>query len=126
VELAAVLPVLILLLLGAVDFGRFATTYLVVEGAARSAAATGAAQPYTAATKTAWADRVRQAAVEQVTGLPGHDASQLQVTTTTAAEGADDVRVQVTVRYPFTAILPWPGVPAEVALSQTAAVRLLR
>ena len=54
VEFALVLPVMVTLLLGTVDFGRFAYTQIAVTNAARAGAAFGSMNPYSSATQTNW------------------------------------------------------------------------
>lgn len=125
-ELAVILPLLVTLVLGCVDFGRFAHSYLAVTNAARAGAGLGGMKPYTPATYAAWQDQVRQAVVEEMSGLGSFDASRLSVTVTGITEANGDQRVQVEVRYPFQTIIDWPGIPADVTLRRVVVVPMIR
>src|SRR5438034_6510408 len=54
VELAILLPVLVLIVLGCIDFGRFAYNYIAVTNAARAGAAYGMMNNYTSSTLSNW------------------------------------------------------------------------
>src|SRR5437879_9370672 len=79
-ELAVLLPVLMLIVLGCVDFGRFSYAYITVTSAARAGAGYGSIHPFTTATESKWEAGVREAATEDAGYLPGFDASKLTVT----------------------------------------------
>src|SRR5438132_3408386 len=80
-ELALILPLLVTLVLGAVDFGRFAFNYIAVTNAARAGASYGIMNNYTASTLTTWKANVRQAAKDEMTQQVGSgNISNLTVT----------------------------------------------
>src|SRR5258708_4902859 len=54
VELAIFLPVLAVLVLGCIDFGRFAYSYIALTNAARSGSFYGVMNPYRTSTELAW------------------------------------------------------------------------
>ena len=59
VELAVVLPVLMLLVLGCVDFGRFSHVHTTVTNAARAGGEFAGTHPTTPATYALWEQRSR-------------------------------------------------------------------
>ena len=71
VELALVLPLLILLLAGMADLGRAFFSYIQITNAARGARAASRLSCYTAdaAQRGVYADRIRQAAGNEVDGV---------------------------------------------------------
>src|SRR5437588_13048218 len=75
-ELALLLPPLLILVLGCVDFGRFAVSYITVTNAARAAAGFGSANPPTTDTLATWQQLVSQAAVDEIGGLGSPVLSQ--------------------------------------------------
>jgi Flp pilus assembly protein TadG len=119
VEFAIVLPVLMTLVLGCVDFGRLGHSYIAVTNAARAGAGYGSTTSYTAATYNSWVANVQQAVVDEMSQLYGFDATKLTVTTTVVTESGGGSRVQVTVSYPFTTVASWPGLPTTLTLAQT-------
>src|SRR5262245_45298295 len=61
VEFVVALPLLIVLCLTSVDFGRFAHAYIALGNAGRAGAEYGATQSYSSSTATAWRLRVEDA-----------------------------------------------------------------
>ena len=121
VELACLMPVLLLIVLGCIDFGRFAYAYISVTSAARAGAGYGSVHPYTTATFGKWQAAVQQAAAEDASSLPGFDASKMTITT--AVESGGLWRVQVTAVYEFKTIVSWPGMPADTTMKRTVQMR---
>jgi Flp pilus assembly protein TadG len=131
VELAITLPVLMLIVLGAIDFGRFAYYYIAVTNVARAGGAYGIMNPYTTATQSSWQTQVQQAAADEMAQMTGFDSSKLTTTVTATSEVATGLwRVQVTSQYPFKTIVNWPGVPTSngtpVNLTRTVVLRAIR
>lgn len=126
VELAFVLPPLITLLLGCVDFGRFPHSYMAVINAARAGAGYGATHPYTTATASAWQAAVRQAVLDEMQNVAGFDATKLSVTTTLGIDSGGATNVTVDVRYPFQTLIAWPVLPASLTLRQVTVMRSVR
>ncbi len=125
-EFLFVLPLLLTLLLGAIDFGRFAHSYLAVINAARSGAAYGSTHPYTTSTAAAWNAGLRQAVDDEMNNVSGYDPTQLTFTITrdTDSEGISMVRVDLA--YPYRSIIAWPVLPTGMTLRQGATMRSLR
>lgn len=128
-ELALVLPVLMMIVLGAIDFGRFAYAYIAVTNAARAAAGFGILHPYTATSEANWQANVRAAAVDELrTVIDGSNLTDNDVTVTTARviEGDGLQRITVTVSLPFQTLVPWPGIPNQVPLTRPIVMRVIR
>lgn len=98
-ELAIILPLLLLLVLGCVDFGRFAYAYIAVTNAARAGAGCGSTS---SASIGQWQGQVLLAAEQEMNGY------QIQVSSEQVY--GDYVNLwyaQVTVTYQFQTIINW-------------------
>ncbi len=140
IEMAIVMPVLLLLILGCLDFGRFADALIAVTNAARAGAGAGIMGHYPDPdpTKSAglinWQMSICTAVANELgmsddftpagSGDPnGYTNSQgLYVQAVRIGEGGGLWRAQVTARYPFH----WWSVPSEVQPQQTAVLRAIR
>jgi Flp pilus assembly protein TadG len=130
VELALVLPLLLLLLVGVVEIGRYAYLDILVSNAARAGAQYGS-QSLTAA---ADASGIQSAA--QNDGLASF------IVTPTQQCGCDSktgdlggcptgsvcahplVYIQVTVSGPYSSLFSYPGLPASTTLTSTVTMRV--
>jgi Flp pilus assembly protein TadG len=129
VELALVLPLLLLIVLGCVDFSRFAYTGISVTNAGRTGAGFGAVNPYTTATQAAWQTQVRAKVLEDLRSVTGGTATQeasVQVSTTRTVDADGLWRVRVEVSYPFATLVPWPGIPSSMTVKRAAEMRGIR
>jgi Flp pilus assembly protein TadG len=125
-ELALILPVLLLLTLGAVDYGRFSYSWIAVANASRAAAGFASVQPVSPTSQGAWQAGIRQAAQAELEGLPGFDPSQMTVTAELLQDDGGRQRAFVTVGYPFRTLFPWGGIPATLMLQQSTAMPVVR
>jgi Flp pilus assembly protein TadG len=130
-ELALILPVLVTLVLGCVDFGRYAYTYIAVTNAARAGAAYAMMNNYTSSTLSTWQTGVTTAAKQEMTGQTGYNSANLTVSTpVVTVESSGLRRVQVTVSYPFQTVVTWSwsglNIPHNLTLQKTIVVRLIR
>jgi Flp pilus assembly protein TadG len=125
-ELALVLPLLLTLVLGCVDFGRIAYTYCVVSNASRMGAEYGATHNFTSYTRASWQSRLQQSVTAEMSSVPRFDASQLQVSIDTTSDSYGLFRVTVAVEYPFTTVVPWPGTSQTVLLWSSTSMRQIR
>lgn len=116
VELAVVLPVLLLIVLGCVDFGRVAYFSMAVENAVGAGSNYATTHRFTDYTAAAWEARVRDCVLSEMQGVPDFDIGSLKVNVETATGPDQDVRVIVTATYPFRCVVDWPGLPTEVLL----------
>jgi len=114
VEFASTLPLLILILLGTIDFGRFAYAAIAVTNAAR----TGAAfcnYVSASACNSSLNDTVENKVIESAGTLsipcspgPNPPCDQIQVTFPAGCSFSYGSCLQVGVTYPFTTLLPIP------------------
>lgn len=110
-ELVCVLPVLLALVLGAADLGRFAHFDNVLSNAVRVGAEYGATHRRTLLNAEAWEQRLITAIHEEAAHLPGFDADRLQIAVDTSQEHDGRLIVDVEATYPFEMIVDWPGLP---------------
>ena len=112
VELAIVLPVLVLLALACLDFGRFAYHYIAVTNAARAGGEYAITTPYAPDGAAAWKSAVEQTARAELTNQTGCDPSRLSATAAVVVEGTARRRVRVEATYTgFRTLASWPGIP---------------
>jgi Flp pilus assembly protein TadG len=136
IELALVTPILLLLMIGAVDLGRAYYVGLEVANAAHSGAEYGSRNPSNTAGITAAARQSAPNLPNMIVSAPAwgcecsdgssYSASCTVTPTCTASSsrGANVVhRVQVTTSSAYNPLMPWPYIPSSVTLSNTATVR---
>lgn len=126
VEFAVVLPLLMTLILGGLDFGRFAQTHIAVTNAARVGADVATMHPPTPVTLDLMKATIRQAVEEELAHLNGFSPANLAVVVTILNEGEYLWQAQVEVSYPFHTVIDWPGVPNTVNLSRVVVMRVIR
>lgn len=124
VEFAVILPLLMLLVLGCVDFGRVAHSYIAVTNAARSAIGYAIVHPFTPRSQAQWVTNVQSVAANEMQLIPGFDASTVVVNTATDPQGVTQVSVSVTYR--FQLITPWPSLPHTVTMNRQVVMRHIR
>lgn len=127
-ELALLLPTLLVLILGCVDFGRFAVVSIAVTNAARAGAGFGSANPPTADTVSTWQQLVSQAAIDEIGGLGAPLLSQQSPAILSPAPPSPltDNKVHVTVKMQFNTLIPWPGVPSQTTITQVVVLPLIQ
>jgi len=133
VEFALLLPLLLLIVLGTVDFGRFAHAYIAVTNASRAGAGFAAMNPFTNASKPSWDAKLRAvvlAELRQVIDVdPAVDDADVQVTALRTFESGQSASlwyVDVTVVMPYETLIAWPGIPSNVDLTRRVRFRGIR
>ena len=126
VEFAVVLPLLITILLGATDLGRFSHSAIAVANSARSGAAYASMNPWNSSTQTAWTAGITQAVTDELSQSAHFDNSELTINVTNIVEGSGLRRVSVQVTYPFRTMISWPLLPSSFDLRQTVVMRTIR
>jgi Flp pilus assembly protein TadG len=126
VEFALILPLLVTLVLGCVDFGRFAYSYVALTNAAQAGANYATSNSYLAAGASQWTTQVQQEAANEMNQQTGYNSQNLTVSVSTTLEGVALRRVQVTATYPFKTIVNWPGISSNVTMSRTVVMRSIR
>jgi Flp pilus assembly protein TadG len=114
IELAIVLPLLIILVMGAVDLSRAFYAFQAVESAATSGCQY-ACQSQAHAANTA---AVTTNALAQTTNIASLSP--------TVSVSVNSNVVDVTVSAIFTTVMTWPGVPKQVPLNRTVEMRILK
>jgi len=138
-EIAFLTPMLLLLLVGAIEIGRFAYQAIRVGSAARAGVAYGA-QSHWAATDASGISAaacqdfqgqktcgliISKAYLCQCDNAGTISASPINCLTATCPLGSREVvSLQVTASGTFTALFNYPGIPQSFALSRTATMRL--
>jgi Flp pilus assembly protein TadG len=108
IELALVLPLVLVIVMGIVDLGRAFNTYMVIVNAAREAARTAAVDPYATSS-------ISEAALRE-TRRSGISDGSVTVTVTSASVGSP---IQVTVRTDFpllSGVLPVGTIPLSASV----------
>ncbi|MGV2335023.1 MAG UNVERIFIED_CONTAM: pilus assembly protein [Planctomycetaceae bacterium] len=124
VELAVSLPLLLLLLLGCIDAGRFTLRYICLANAtSESATFASLNPPGKFGGLPGWITAVQQRAITESSLLnPPLNAAQILVDTSVLDDGLVSVQVQTS----FGTLINWPGLPhtwtmtRRVVLAQTA------
>jgi Flp pilus assembly protein TadG len=127
-ELALVLPILIVLALWCVDYGRYAYYSIGVQNAARAAAEYAIMHPYSASGKAAWTSAVTQAARDEMTNQTGYASGSLSVTVqpVTFEKSTGLPIIQLTATYTGFTTLPYPGIPKDPTLTSSVYIRGIR
>jgi Flp pilus assembly protein TadG len=119
-EFALVLPVILVLVLGAIDFGRVYFAYVSVTNAARNGAHYASGSPVAAED----AGGIREAVLEETSDLLDTSPTNPSVAVATGTDGQGGLYADVTVSYAFSPIFPWPGLPDSVELDRTVRARV--
>lgn len=132
IEMAFLLPLFLLLLLGAVDFGRALYLMIEVTDAAHAAALYGSRYP----TDTSGMQSAAQNDAPNVPnlnvaiptwGCECPDGTNYSASTScsaiTCTTSTKVYRVNVKVTGTYAPIIPWPGVPSSMSLSSSASMR---
>ncbi len=131
-ELALLLPLILLIVIGCIDFGRFAHSYIGVTNSARAGAGYAHMHPPTVGTMSLWQANIRQIALDELTQtLPasGLTANDVTVNSTRVFDQQNNTtfwRAEVTVSMPFRTIIAWPTLPANVTMTRTVKFRGIR
>jgi Flp pilus assembly protein TadG len=133
-EMALLTPVLLLLLLGIIDMGRYAELSIVVANAAHAGAQYGAQNLATAVDNTG----IQNAAVSDAQNVltPSQVSSSVLCGCTGGAglgpscpancgvSGHQLVYVEVTTTGTFNALFRYPGIPSSITVSRMAQMRV--
>jgi Flp pilus assembly protein TadG len=120
VELALIAPVLIVLMLGVIDFGRVYFAHVAVTNAAQNGAAYAAQNAINAADTVG----IKAAATGDTGQLLHTSGTNPAVTVTTGNDAQGRLYAEVKVHYTFTTIFPWPGLPNSFSVDRTVRARV--
>ena len=120
-EFALLAPILLILMLGVVDFGRVYFAYISVTNGARNGAhfasqGTGAAADI---------DGIRAAAIVETSDLLNTSETNPDVSVATGTDSQGRLYADVTMTYTFSSIFPWPGLPSSIDVDRTVRARVL-
>ncbi len=129
VEMAMILPVALLFLLGTIDFGRIYYEGITLASAARSGTSYGSLSVELSSDSM----RIKQLGEEDSQDLSGvtvtvehfcECANGSQVSCeTVCGEGPPRVYVKVTAQKTFNTLFPYPGIPNSVTIQRIAYMR---
>jgi Flp pilus assembly protein TadG len=119
-ELALLLPVLLMIMLGAIDFGRAYFAYVSVTNGAQNGAHYASAGPLYASDLTG----IKNAVLADTSDLVNTSATNPDVAASSGTDGQGNMFVDVTVTYQFEPIFPWPGVPGSFDIGRTVRARV--
>jgi len=129
VEVGLVLPFLLLLVVGVIDFGRAYYDSIELENAARAGAEYGATAPTDTAGMIAAAEKDASTDIASVAATASYgcmcsDGSSSSASCTTTPSCSSSTRqvnyVQVNTSYTYSTFLKWPGIPNSFALTGNA------
>lgn len=125
VEFALILPLLITIVLGCIDFGRFAYAYISVTNAAREGAGFASMHPPPQTDPGPWITAIRTAVLSELGSL--FDPNKVTVVSPNPSnDGSGAKRVQVVVSYPFEMVVSWPFLPNSLTLTRSVEMRMIR
>ena len=120
VEFALIAPVLIILMLGTIDYGRVYFAYVSVTNGARN----GAQFASESTTAAADIDGIRTAAIGDTSELLNTSPTNPDVTVATGTDTQGRLYADVTMQYTFTTMFPWPGLPNSMNVARTVRTRV--
>ena len=131
VEMSLLLPLLMLIVLAAVDFGRFAHSYIAVTNGARAGAGFASINRPTNGTIGIWQTETRAAVLDELSQTltsTGVAPADVTVTTNRVFDSGNNGpwRAEVTVSMPFQTLVAWPTLPSNVTLQRFVVLRGIR
>lgn len=136
IELALILPLILLLFMGAVDLGRAFYYSNAVAKAAESGALYGSQNPTDTSGMVLTSDNAMQAAFNSAQDMSGVNATasygcecsngsglSASCTSAPACTSNQVYYVTVTANATYKTLLPWPGIPSSYNLSSTVTMR---
>lgn len=123
VEFALIAPVLIILMLGVIDYGRVYFAHISVTNAARNGAhyASANCDPTCDAADLTG---IQGAAVAETGDLLATSPTNPSVSATTGTDSQGRLYADVTVQYTFNTIFPWPGLPNSFNVARLVRARV--
>ena len=130
------LPIMMTIILGCVDFGRFAYLYIAVTNAARAGADYGIMRPTPTSPGAlpAWEQGCTDTIVDELMGNTGLTRTETEAKVVVPSPVFDPAlnqpaalrKVQVQVSYPFQTLVNWPGIPRQMMLTRSVDMRIIR
>ena len=131
-ELALMLPLMLLLLVGLIEIGRFAYFDILVSNAARAGAQYGAQSLIQAADKTGIETAAQSDGRNTMTITPAQMCGCTAATLAICPPGGGGgggcgrplVYVQVTATETYSSLFNYPGIPTSMTLTSTSTMRV--
>jgi Flp pilus assembly protein TadG len=120
------LPLLIILCLTSIDFGRLAYAYIALGNAARVGAEVAATRSYSTSTAAARLQEMESAVREDFSTDGGLDPSLVSFAADVVSDAYGLHRFTITASYPFSTVVSWPGIPRPLDLQRTITYRRFR
>lgn len=126
VELAVVLPVLLLLAIACSDLSRAFRSRQVVCNATRCGAIFGASKQFTDETELQWRTQLETAIQRELQNLSDFQPDSADVSLNVQSDAQQSKRISVQTRYPFKTIFSWPGIADEIMIEHRVEFRQFR
>jgi Flp pilus assembly protein TadG len=132
-EAALLVPLMLLMCCGVMDFARVVYAGIAVANAARAGVQFGALTPGNSGNTAGMAQAAKNDAADLGSGNVTATATNFCACTgtagtvscsTTCSGATPDGYVSVTANYTFNTLLKCPGIPSQVVLSRTAKMRV--
>ncbi len=120
VEFGLLLPILVLLVLGAIDFGRVYFAYVSVTNGARNGADYAASHCSLSCDE----DGIRNAVVADTSDLLNTSSTNPAISVLNDLDSQGRLQTHVTVNYTFSTLFPWPGIPDSIDVARTVTARI--
>lgn len=124
-EFAVALPLLLLILVGILEFGRVGSLEIQLAQAARAGAEYGAFHPPDQYTLADWQRMCERRAREVLASESGLDPAQVTVSCTYTS-GSPLNRVEVVIRHPFSLLVGWGSDSGSLQLRRSVVLPVIR
>jgi hypothetical protein len=125
VEFAVVLPVMLLILAGIIEFGRIGSLGLRIAHAARVGAQYGSLNPPDDFTLSDWSRLCEQRVRESLAAQPDIDPGRVTVQCM-HIPGSPLGRAHVEVQYSFSLLMGWTTAPGSLTIQRVAVLPVIR
>ncbi|WP_237225923.1 TadE/TadG family type IV pilus assembly protein [Rubinisphaera sp. JC750] len=121
-ELALSLPVLLLLLLAAVDYARVSFVACALANAVGASSHYAATHRVTERNETDWETTIQELAQAEMAETPGFVEENLTLTAVPTVNGDGETVVELNGSCLFSPLVDWPGMPGQFLLRKSVTV----
>lgn len=125
-ELALVLPFLLLVAFGACDFGRIVHVAVSISNATRAGAEYASLHGFTDFTKENWRNRVEETVRSELEMTPAINADEIDINVSDEVDDDGLPVITVQVAHTFETVVAWPALPRSTALERSFTMRRVR
>ena len=122
VELAIVLPVLVIVVFGCVDLGQFGSMWVALTNAVRSGAEYGVYHKVTETTEQQWELGIHNSVIEEMAETAGFEQESLNISVVVTSNPDGSQRVVVEGHYEFTPVINCYGLPETFSLRRQSSM----